>query len=246
MAQLHYHSIFSKSYAAMVVLLLLVLLPVACSNSEAAPVPTSFAAPKFTAAEVVELSKTSMGNIDSFSFQLTHDSGHTTLSGALQLTRAGGFVATDGLDLEAEASIGRMFVKVEAVVIGQQTWMTNPITGVWSEIAPEDSPFAFLDPVKLVADILGDTQQPTYAKEEQASNSDIEISGKIPAKSLAALVGYVNPDAIPNVVITIDSSSNLLKKIIISGAVQSEDEPDTIRVITLSDFDEPSTIEPPI
>ena len=230
----------------MVVLLLLVLLSVTCSNSEAAPVPTPFAAPKFTAAEVVELSKTSMGNIDSFSFQLTHDSGHTTLSGALQLTRASGFVATDGLDLQAEASIGRLFVKVEAVVIGQQTWMTNPITGVWSEIAPEDSPFAFLDPVKLTADILGDTQQTIYAKDDQASNSDIQISGKIPAKSLTSLVGYVNTDAIPNVVITIDSSSNLLKKIIIFGAVQSEDEPDTIRVITLSDFDEPSTIEPPI
>ena len=244
MAQLHYHSIFSKSYAAIVFLLLLVLLSVACSNSEAESVST--AAPKLTAAEVVELSKTSMGNIDSFSFQLTHDSGHTTLSGALQLTRASGFVATDGLDLQAEASIGRLFVKVEAVVIGQQTWMTNPITGVWSEIAPEDSPFAFLDPVKLTADILGDTQQTIYAKDDQASNSDIEISGKIPAKSLASLVGYVNTDAIPNVVITIDSSSNLLKKIIIFGAVQSEDEPDTIRVITLSDFDEPSTIEPPI
>ena len=176
----------------------------------------------------------------------THDSGHTTLSGALQLTRAGGFVATDGLDLEAEASIGRMFVKVEAVVIGQQTWMTNPITGVWSEIAPEDSPFAFLDPVKLVADILGDTQQAVYPVNDQSSSGDTEISGLIPAKSLASLVGSVDPDATPNVLLTIDSTSNLLKKIVIFGVVQAEDEPGTMRVITLSKFDEPSTLEPPI
>jgi hypothetical protein len=187
-----------------------------------------------------------MGNIDSFSFQLTHDSGHTTLSGALQLTRAGGFVETNGLDLEAEANIGRLFVKVEAIVIGRQTWMTNPITGVWSEIAPEDSPFAFLDPVKLVADILGDTQQATYVINDQTTIGEIEILGNIPAKSLAALVGYVSPDEIPSVVLTIDSSSNLLKKIIISGVVQSEDELGTVRVITLSDFDEPLAIKPPI
>ena len=244
MAQLHFRSILSRSYSATAVLLLLVLLPVACSNSEAALVPT--AAPKLTAAEVVELSKTSMGNIDSFSFQLTHDSGHTTLSGALQLTRAGGFVETNGLDLEAEANIGRLFVKVEAIVIGRQTWMTNPITGVWSEITPEDSPFAFLDPVKLVADILGDTQQATYAINDQTTIGEIEILGNIPAKSLAALVGYVSPDEIPSVVLTIDSSSNLLKKIIISGVVQSEDELGTVRVITLSDFDEPLAIKPPI
>ena len=124
--------------------------------------------------------------------------------------------------------------------------MTNPITGVWSEIAPEDSPLAFLDPVKLVADILGDTQQASYAIDDQITNGDINILGKIPAKSLAALVGYVSPDEIPNVLLTIDSSSNLLKKVIISGVVQSEDELGTIRVITLSDFDEPSNIEPPI
>ena len=244
MAQLNFRAILSKSYTAKPVLVLLVLLLVACSNSEAVSVPTI--APKLTASEVVELSKTSMENIDSFSFQLTHDSGHTTLSGALQLSRASGFVETDGLDLEAEANIGRLFVKVEAVVIGRQTWMTNPITGVWSEIAPEDSPFAFLDPVKLVADILGDTQQASYAIDDQITNGDINILGKIPAKSLAALVGYVSPDEIPNVLLTIDSSSNLLKKVIISGVVQSEDELGTIRVITLSDFDEPSNIEPPI
>ena len=244
MAQLNFRAILSKSYTAKPVLVLLVLLLVACSNSEAVSVPTI--APKLTVSEVVELSKTSMENIDSFSFQLTHDSGHTTLSGALQLSRASGFVETDGLDLEAEANIGRLFVKVEAVVIGRQTWMTNPITGVWSEIAPEDSPFAFLDPVKLVADILGDTQQASYAIDDQITNGDINILGKIPAKSLAALVGYVSPDEIPNVLLTIDSSSNLLKKVIISGVVQSEDELGTIRVITLSDFDEPSNIEPPI
>ncbi|MBT4142434.1 MAG: LppX_LprAFG lipoprotein [Chloroflexi bacterium] len=187
-----------------------------------------------------------MANLGSFSFQLTHESGHTTLSGALQLTRAGGFVATNGLDIEAEANIGRAFVRVEAVVIGEQTWMTNPITGVWSEIAPEDSPFAFLDPVNLVSDILGDTQQAAYPSEDQSSNGDTQISGKIPAQSLAALVGSVDTDAVPSVLLTIDSSSNLLKKIVISGVVQAEDEPETIRVITLFKFDEPSTLEPPI
>ena len=244
MIQLHFRISPSKSFVAMAVILLLVSLSVACSTTE--PTPLTNTAPQFTATEVVDLSKTSMGNLESFSFQLGHDSGHTTLSGALQLTRAGGFVTTNGLDLEAEANIGRAFVRVEAVVIGEQTWMTNPLTGVWSEIAPEDSPFAFLDPVKLVADILGDTQQAVYPANDQSSSGDTEISGLIPAKSLASLVGSVDPDATPNVLLTIDSTSNLLKKIVISGVVQAEDEPGTIRVITLSKFDEPSTLEPPI
>jgi hypothetical protein len=198
-----------------------------------------------TAAEVVVLSQRAMSALDSFSFQLSHEVGHTTLSGALQLTRAGGLVATNGLDLEAEANIGRAFVRVEAVVIGEQTWMTNPLTGVWSEIAPEDSPFSFLDPVKLVADILGDTEQAAYPT-DRSSAGDLIVVGIIPAESLAALVGSVDPTAVPNVELTLDSNSKRLSKIVITGVVQPEDESNTIRVITLSEFDQQVSLEPPI
>ena len=134
---------------------------------------------------------------------------------------------------------------MEAVVIGEQTWMTNPLTGVWSEIAPEDSPFAFLDPVKLVADILGDTQQATYLA-DSSSNGNVMIEGQIPAESLAALVGTVDPNALPTVLLTVDATSHLLKKIVLSGIVQPEDEIDTIRVITFLEFNKQTLLEPPI
>ncbi len=222
--------------------LLLLMLSLACTRTDPAPTPT---VPQVTAAEVVDLSRTAMRDLDSFSFEMTHASGFTALSGSLKLTRASGLVATNGLDLEAEANIGRAFVRVEAVVIGEQTWMTNPLTGVWSEIAPEDSPFSFLDPVKLVADILGDTRQAAYAA-DSPSNGEFTIVGTIPSRSLAALVGSVEPDAVPEVELTLDAESHLLKKIVISGIVQPTDDEDTVRVITLSEFDIPNSLEPPI
>ena len=223
-------------------IVILLVIAGACGSEESTPEPV---ATPVTPAEVVALSQHAMSALDSFSFQLTHDVGHTTLSGALQLTRAGGLVATNGLDLEAEANIGRAFVRVEAVVIGEQTWMTNPLTGVWSEIAPEDSPFSFLDPVKLVADILGDTEQATYPTDSSSAGNVIVI-GTIPAESLAALVGSVDPTAVPNVELTLDSNSKRLNKIVITGVVQPEDESNTIRVITLSEFDQQVSLEPPI
>lgn len=223
-------------------IVILLAMAGACGSEESTPEPV---ATPVTPAEVVALSQHAMSALDSFSFQLTHDVGHTTLSGALQLTRAGGLVATNGLDLEAEANIGRAFVRVEAVVIGEQTWMTNPLTGVWSEIAPEDSPFSFLDPVKLVADILGDTEQATYST-NSSSAGNVTVKGTIPAESLAALVGSVDPTAVPNVELTLDSNSKRLNKIVITGVVQPEDESNTIRVITLSEFDQQVSLEPPI
>ncbi len=213
-----------------------------CSTEE--PVLAT-ATPQVTATEAVDLSKAAMGELESFSFELTHDSGYTALSGSLELTRASGIVVPDGLDLEAEANIGRAFVRVEAVVIGTQTWMTNPLTGVWSEIPPEDSPFSFLDPVKLVADILGETQQAAYST-ESGSKGDITITGQIPAPTLAALVGTVDPDAVPDVELTLGAGDHLLNKIVISGRVQPGDEDTTVRVITLSEFDEQVSLEPPI
>jgi len=123
--------------------------------------------------------------------------------------------------------------------------MTNIFTGAWSEIPPEDSPFSFLDPVKMVADILGDTQTPGFVLASEPTG-EVTIIGQITGPTLAPLVDIVDPDAVPSVEMIFNPESYILKKIIISGVVQPEDEPDTIRVITLSEFDEQVSLEPPI
>ncbi|MDA1279034.1 MAG: LppX_LprAFG lipoprotein [Chloroflexi bacterium] len=216
---------------------------IGCSK-QSAPEPT-LADPAITASEVVANSRDAMGELDSFKFELTHDSGNTALAGGLKLTRAGGVVSPVGLDLEAEANIGRAFVRVSAIVIDEKTWMTNPLTGTWSEIPPEESPFSFLDPVKLVADILGETQDPVY-RETPGTGKELTVDGSIAATTLAALVGSVDPQAIPNVTLTVDPVSFFLKKIIINGVVQPEDDVGTVRVIHLSEFDKPVALAPPI
>ncbi|MCZ6539374.1 MAG: LppX_LprAFG lipoprotein [Chloroflexi bacterium] len=235
--------------ASFLVTVLIVAVALGCSKSpdpapgnEPESVPNE---PTVTAPEAVALSRDAMANLDSFKFEMTHDSGFTMLSGGLELTRAGGVVAPNGLDLEAEAKIGRAFVRVEAVVIDDRTWMTNPLTGAWSEIPPEDSPFSFLDPVKLVADILGDTQDAVFQENPRASG-DLTIIGRIQATTLAALVGIVDPDAVPAVTLTLSADTYLLKKIVIVGVTQPEDDQDTVRVISLSEFDNPVSLKPPI
>lgn len=231
--------------ALILVAALTVAVAAGCSKTPE-PGPESVPAePTVTAPEAVTKSRNAMADLVSFRFELTHDSGFTALSGGLELTRAGGVVTQNGLDLEAEAKIGRAFVRVEAVVIDDQTWMTNPLTGAWSEIPPEDSPFSFLDPVKLVADILGDTQDAVFPENPRA-NGDITITGRIQATALAALVGVVDPDAVPAVTLTLSSDTYLLKKIVIFGVAQPEDDENTTRVISLSEFDNPVSLKPPI
>ena len=169
------------SKALLVAVALAVFALAGCSRSSdtepvtVQPTATTPPVPPVTAPEAVALAREAMTDLASFRFELTHDSGFTALSGGLELSRAGGVVAQDGLDLEAEAKIGRAFVRIEAIVIDEQTWMTNPLTGAWSEIPPEDSPFSFLDPVKLVADILGDTRDAVFPDDPVSSNELLSL-----------------------------------------------------------------------
>ena len=218
------------------------LIALSCSNQTAVEEPT---VSRITPANAVDSSHKAMQELNNFEFELTHREGFTTLAGSLEMTKAGGIVTSNGFDLIAEARIGRAFVRIEAIVIDDKTWMTNPLTGTWSQIAPEDSPFSFLDPIKLVADILGETQNASYAESEQM-NGELIVVGQIPATTLAALVGEVQREATPKISLTLDAESYLLKKIVITGITQPEDESNTVRVITLFNFNAKALLQPPI
>ena len=75
---------------------------------------------------------------------------------------------------------------------------------------------------------------------------ELVVLGRIPAVTLAALVGEVEREAAPKISLTIDSESYLLKKIVITGITQPGDESNTIRVITLSNFNANALLQPPI
>ena len=215
----------------------------ACSNEQ--PItPTTESLPQHTASEAIELSRLAMSNVKSFRFQFTHAIGQTIIALGLELTKAGGLVAPNGINIEAEANLGRAFVKIEAAVIDEEAWMTNPLTGAWSEIAPENSPFSFIDPVKMVSDILAETEQAEYVK-YTSSNKELLIKGSLPASSLENLVGSVDRYSKPLVYLNIDAETMLLKRVEIRGMVQPEDDPDTVRIITFSDFNKPVSIKRP-
>ena len=78
------------------------------------------------------------------------------------------------------------------------------------------------------------------------SDGELIINGLIPAPTLVALIGVVDPDAVPEVTLTLDATSYLLQTIIITGVAQVEDDDDTTRVISLGEFNSQITLKPPI
>jgi hypothetical protein len=188
-----------------------------------------------------------MENVPQFQFELTHSNGTTTLEGGLQLRKASGTVVApdDSMSLDAEADLGRIFVRVQAIVIGERTWMTNPLTGNWSTIAPQDSPFSFLDPVGLVANVLQQTTDASYAESGSADASKLVINGKVPAEALEPLVGTVIRGATLDTTLVIDAETFLLHSARLSGKLQPNDDESFFRLITFSGFDDDLIILPP-
>lgn len=224
----------------------LALIAAACSSNDSATptVPTvEIPAPQVA----LDNARAAMAAVPQFEFELTHPEGSTTLEGGLDLRRAEGTViAPERLSVKAEANIGRLFVRIEAIVIEGQTWMTNPVTGNWSTIASQDSPFTFLDPVQLVTNVLVQTTDPVYRDDSGSVANQIVLYGKVPSEALRPLVGTVLPGAFLNVELTLDAEKFLLTEARLTGKLQADDEDNFVRLIRLSGFEADLAIEPPI
>ena len=182
---------------------------------------------------------------DGFDFVLSHVSGTTHLAGGLELQRAEGSVKRPGdMKLSAEANFGRAFVRTDAVVIGTDTWMTNPLTGNWGKIPPEESPFGFLDPLRVVSNIIENVANPTFVGEPGADGS-VLIAGQIDAAAFEPLVGAV-ADTVVDVTLELDAVTFHLVRARIRGVLQVDDLASAERVIDLSGYDSEVRISPPI
>ena len=145
-------------------LLTLVFATVACSSAPdptATPEPTAVIQPSptptpvpLTPDEVVENSIDSLVEAGSIWFVLEHENGFTEALGGLELTRVEGAITETGMSIKAEANLGRIYIEVDAILIGTSTWLTNPLTGEWELLPDEENPIGFLQPIAAVRGVL--------------------------------------------------------------------------------------------
>ena len=209
------------------------------------PVPTPTPEP-IRASEVVANSATAMSRASSFRFKLTHPSGSTTLQNGLVVDNAeGAVVSPDQLSVTADAQLAGIFVGVEAVVLGDRHFMTNPLSGEWAELSPEESPFAFLDISGLIANILGLVRQSEHVS-HPVPGEDFVIKAVIRSYALASLVGDVVEGLDLDLVLTFDPDTFVLNSARISGRLQEGDESSAVRLVELTDVNTDIQITAPI
>lgn len=145
-----------------------------------------------------------MENLDSFRFLLEHPSGGTPLAllpGLAIQDAEGGVISPDKLIAHFGGALGSLYVKTSLITLGEESYMTNPITGKWEIVPPEISPLGFFNPREGIASMMTVVEQAALLPDGKGV---YQISGRIPAEALAPLLGTTLKGTTVAVDLTID------------------------------------------
>lgn len=230
--------------------LMLTLLAGACSDAAQSPTPT-LAPPTLTPTPtpinpqaIVDESAAVMAALNSFRFALTHNDGGAPLALGMLLTDASGTVGVpDRVALDFNGvSAGRFAVSGSVIAVGEDVYMTNPLTGDWHQVGGDASPLNFFNPAQGIADIMAQMRDATLVSHDAAA---YRIDGRLPANALASLFGAAAEESVVRVALTIDKPSLHLSKAVLDGRITPNEADGLARTITLFDFNRPVDIAPP-
>jgi lipoprotein LprG len=199
-----------------------------------------------SAEELVRESVDATAAIQSFHFTLDVQ-GVPRTSAGLQLTAAEGDVLTpDRARADVTGNFAGTPITTQVVAIGDDVWLKNPLSGDWQPIDVSATPLALLDPSQGVLGVMTGITDPTDEGTEELNGVELrKIGGSAPARDVAPLVAVAPSDRDVPVTLWIGEEDRLLRRIEVSGPVADGEPADALRVVEVSRFDEPVTIEAP-
>lgn len=228
-----------------IVLAPIVLLAAACGGD------SDFDAPSVDAGTLLLAAAERMDSVERFHFELEHENGFTEIVRGLQMERASGDVAgSDRLRAEVRARFGPLNVETGIVILPDQSWLQNPITGAWeresisieSIFNPSEGVTALMRSIaeraaERGAAVTGSARidgVETYRVEAEVDSGDLTLfAANAPAGLTLRAVVWVGVD------------DPLVYRVELHGAATRDEPADLVRRLTLSDFDGDIVIEPP-
>ena len=197
---------------------------------------------------LLKLSGEVMEGLETFHFRLDHRKGGLEfLPGLIINDIEGDVVKPDKISVSFNGLLGSgLAIKSSLIAFEDQVYMTNPLTGQWTAGPEAVNALGFFNPNQGVQMMMSQISQLTLVNSGPYANGSFTISGRLATHTLTPLVGSTLEDSVVKVELTIDSRLFYLLEAKFIGAVTPNDSDLTIRVITLSKFDEPVSIEQPI
>ena len=208
------------------------------------PSPTPFAE---SAQEVLERARLAAADLRSLHFQMTLFGGTVPLIAGFSFDQIEGDMARpDRWQAELRLPVeGRL---VPALLVGEagRTYITHPATGQWIRYVTEVDPPRFFHPTGGIQAVLAGVVSPVRLPDERLEGSDAyHIRGVSRASDFQFMAGASVAGARVRVDLWIDKGSTLLRRVRLEGRIAEEDSPTIVRLIRLSQFNRPVTIELP-
>lgn len=199
-----------------------------------------------SAASLLAQAQSAFNQLSSFHFALTAQNlGDTD---PLPVTQATGDVQRpDKLSTTATVNSPLGPVQVKLVILGQQEWITDPLTGTFNPTTQYGGFLNIFDAQHGVGAALANLASPGAPQSSTAAAGDCwKISGSLPASAIASVVnGAAGSNASVPASVCIGKSDHELYSVTFSGAVSQTDTAKTTRTFVLTRFNQPVTITPP-
>ena len=161
----------------------------------------------------------------------------------MTLTEASGGVGNPNrLAVDFVGTAGSFAVKGSLIAIGEDVYMTNPLSGEWHAASSAINPLEFFSPSDGVADILAQVRDAALISHNA---TEYRIGGSLSASALAPLFGDTEAASSVNVTLTIDKANLYLTRARLEGRITPTEAEGIARTITLSDFNEPVNVAVP-
>ncbi|MDA0269461.1 MAG: LppX_LprAFG lipoprotein [Chloroflexi bacterium] len=186
-----------------------------------------------------------MDRVEAFHFVLTQENGTTPIMLGLELVSAEGDIAgTDRAQMEIRARLGTSNLRLGIVILPEQSYITNPLTGRWQR--EEVSLAAFFNPEAGVTALMRSVTAASVSRTERIG--DVETY-RVDATVDSGSLDLFAPDAPAGRALHarawVGIEDSLVYRIEIEGAVTPEEAENTLRRLDLTRFDQPVEIVAP-
>lgn len=232
------------SAAASILAMAVALVAVACGGPE--PTPT----PSITAEDVRDSGAEALRNLSTVHFLVTHEEGGTDIGFSSTLTEAeGDGVFPDKAEFVAKATsalFGNAALELDIVQYGETTHLRDRISMVWQALPAGTLAINFTNINGSIADALASLGGLDLADGGSVNGAPVhKLTGTTPSTSMRGLVPGAPEGDTLQMEVWIGRDDYLVRKVRLTGRLVEADTPDVVRVLELSRFDEPVTIEPP-
>jgi hypothetical protein len=197
------------------------------------------------AEQLLESAAARMDEVETFHFALTHEGGTAEIVRGLRMRSAEGDVAgPDRMQMTVAASAGPVNVELSMIVLPDESWMTNPITGRWEResISLAD----FFDPASGVTGIMRLVTDATVTGSERIGGVDTYVvEASVDSGDLTFLASDATPGRTLPARAWIGVEDSLVYRLEVEGAVGAGEPEGLLRRLTLSRFGDDIEITPP-